>query len=71
MTAEQFAYWLQGFAELTSEAPTAEQWQSMREHLATVFDKVTPPLQDRALFDVSEALRDRPVSPDIMTRKLC
>lgn len=44
MTAEQFAYWLQGYAELHDEAPTAEQWQSIRDHLATVFVKVTPNL---------------------------
>ncbi|WP_198352328.1 hypothetical protein [Sphingomonas sp. MA1305] len=47
MTAEQFAYWMQGFAELTGdEVPTAGQWRSIREHLQTVFVKVTPPLQD-------------------------
>lgn len=42
MTEQQFVYWLQGFAELTPNPPTAEQWQSIREHLATVFRKVTP-----------------------------
>ena len=42
MTEQQFAYWLQGFAELNAGPPTAEQWQSIREHLATVFNKVTP-----------------------------
>lgn len=42
MTAEQFAYWLQGYAELTDAAPTPEQWQSIREHLALVFNKQTP-----------------------------
>ncbi|UIF90861.1 hypothetical protein [Cupriavidus sp. UYPR2.512] len=43
MTLEQFAYWLQGFAELTGDTPpTPEQWKSIREHLATVFNKVTP-----------------------------
>lgn len=43
MTAEQFAYWLQGFAELTAGTqPTPEQWRSINEHLATVFVKVTP-----------------------------
>lgn len=42
MTADQFAYWLQGFAELNEQPPTAEQWQSVREHLALVFNKVTP-----------------------------
>jgi hypothetical protein len=44
MTAEQFTYWLQGYAELTLDRPTSEQWASIREHLATVFNKVTPPL---------------------------
>lgn len=43
MTPEQFAYWLQGFAELNNGTPpSAEQWKSIREHLATVFKKVTP-----------------------------
>lgn len=45
MTAEQFAYWLQGYAELNEEPPTPEQWKSIREHLARVFNKVTPALQ--------------------------
>jgi len=40
----QFAYWLQGFSELNADPPTPEQWQSIKEHLATVFNKVTPPL---------------------------
>jgi hypothetical protein len=45
MTAEQFAYWMQGFSELTGdETPTPAQWKMMKEHLATVFVKVTPPL---------------------------
>ncbi len=45
MTAEQFAYWLQGYAELNATPPSPEQWQMIREHLATVFHKVTPPLR--------------------------
>jgi hypothetical protein len=32
MTPEQFAYWLQGFAELQGAVPTQEQWDSIREH---------------------------------------
>jgi hypothetical protein len=44
MSPEQFAYWLQGFVELNAEHPTAAQWKSIREHLATVFHKVTPPV---------------------------
>lgn len=43
MTPEQFCYWLQGFTELNANAaPTWEQWASIREHLALVFDKRTP-----------------------------
>jgi hypothetical protein len=42
MTPEQFAYWLQGFAELNPQAPTAEQWQAIRDHLNLVFKKETP-----------------------------
>lgn len=45
MTSEQFAYWMQGFVELNGATPTDEQWQSIKEHLATVFVKVTPPVQ--------------------------
>lgn len=42
MTPEQFTYWLQGFAELNPQAPNAEQWQSIRDHLNLVFKKETP-----------------------------
>lgn len=41
MTAEQFAYWLNGFAELQGTAPTEAQWESIKEHLNLVFNKVT------------------------------
>lgn len=46
MTPEQFAYWLQGFTELSPdmEPPTAAQWTAIKEHLQTVFVKVTPPV---------------------------
>lgn len=50
MTEREFAYWLQGFAELNEVPPSAEQWQSIREHLATVFQKVTPPLSPREML---------------------
>lgn len=46
MTDQQFTYWLQGFAELNGDTPpTAEQWKSIREHLALCFTKVTPPVE--------------------------
>lgn len=47
MTAEQFAYWLQGFVELNGgKLPSAAQWKSIKEHLGEVFAKVTPPMRD-------------------------
>lgn len=44
MTPEQFAYWLQGCCELNPdmEQPTPGQWKAIKDHLATVFTKVTP-----------------------------
>lgn len=48
MTPEQFAYWPQGFVELTrGEAPDDAQWKSIREHLETVFKKVTPAIGEQ------------------------
>ena len=44
MTAEQFAYWLQGFGELNDGVPSEAQWASIKEHLAQVFVKKTPPV---------------------------
>jgi hypothetical protein len=43
MNAHDFAYWLQGFAELTDAPPSPDQWQAIKDHLALVFSKVTPP----------------------------
>lgn len=53
MDAPQFALWLQGFAELNTEPPTKEQWQSIREHLQLVFTKVTPEVKKSAPVDLS------------------
>ena len=61
MTPEQFTYWLQGFVELgKGAAPTAEQWKSIQEHLATVFKKVTPPVEDAKTVetDVQRSMRE-------------
>lgn len=43
MTAEQFTYWLQGFME-TADPKTIDekQTQIIKDHLALVFNKVTP-----------------------------
>jgi len=43
MEAQQFCYWLQGFAELNNGVPPNDmQWKAIRDHLALVFNKVTP-----------------------------
>lgn len=57
MTSEQFAYWLQGYSEIAGNAPTAEQWKVVQDHLQTVFTKVTPgrPLMDGYAFDPNGA----------------
>ena len=36
MTNEQFVLWLQGFAELSHQPPTLEQWQRICERLNNV-----------------------------------
>lgn len=46
MTPSDFAYWLQGFAELSDGAPSEEQWTQIRDHLNLVFDKVTPNVRE-------------------------
>lgn len=43
MNAEMFAYWLQGFVELTqTPQPSEAQWQAIKDHLQLVFKKETP-----------------------------
>ncbi len=57
MTAEQFAYWLQGYAEMNAAPPTEDQWNTIRAHLALVFNKVTP--------DYFDALHKQLESPTV------
>ena len=42
MTPEQFCYWLQGRLELNDSPLSAEETKMVKEHLATVFHKITP-----------------------------
>jgi hypothetical protein len=69
MTPEQFAYWLQGFVELTQgQTPNPAQWKSIQAHLNTVFNKVTPPVSqevqvkivrnDPSVLDAMRKMRD-------------
>lgn len=40
LKAENFTYWLQGFAEVTEKCPTPKQWKIITEHLEMCFDRV-------------------------------
>jgi len=43
MTPENFTYWLQGFFEISeSKMLSSKQTQIIKDHLALVFNKVTP-----------------------------
>lgn len=69
MNPEQLAYWLQGFCELNPQPPTAAQWQSIREHVASVFSKETPPVREprplapARLKEIADLLH-RPIEED-------
>lgn len=64
MTPEQFAYWLQGFAEMAPNThPTPEQWAMIKSHLATVFHKVTPPLLQPAVVPSPGSVPLSPTPP--------
>lgn len=56
MTPEQFCYWLQGRTELLpNQAPSAEEWAVIRDHLASVFVKQTPNIdQYRHILDAAQ-----------------
>lgn len=71
MTSEQFAYWLQGFAELTDGPPSAEQWQSVRDHLAQVFHKVTPIRSAPNGFPPGYPMTTGVVAVDTTARLIC
>ena len=50
----QFAYWLQGFAELNNGVPPNDaQWKSIRDHLNLVFKKATPTYDKPVYRDLS------------------
>jgi len=76
--AQQFAYWLQGFVELTGgkTAPTTEQWKMICEHLALVFKKVTPPLEQQKApalppYTPSQPVMPGPAWPDTYPKITC
>lgn len=63
MTPEQFAYWLQGFAEISQKAPTDKEWTIIKDHLATVFNKITPNRQPYPLGPAIAEPATKPIEP--------
>lgn len=62
MTPEQFAYWLQGFVEMTptENVPTPQQWTMIKQHLQTVFTKVTPDLGKTEMLNLKDVFKKMP-----------
>lgn len=43
MNTEQFAYWLQGYSEISGgKIPSENEWKIIQDHLKLVFVKKTP-----------------------------
>lgn len=60
MRAEDFAYWLQGFFEMTdSKTLTEKQVQMVKEHLALVFTKTTGEKKSTLLTDATTKVFDK------------
>lgn len=68
MTTEQFAYWLQGFSEVTGNCPTEEQWMIIKDHLNLVFNKVTPNYNTRIIPNYTSPTSPiTPITPSYTT----
>lgn len=62
MTPENFAYWLNGYVEMHGTAPSEQQWNMIKEHLALTMVKITSPLMALPLQEqkiVSGATMDK------------
>lgn len=58
MTPENFCYWLQGFAEITSTPqPSEAQWQAIKDHLQLVFTKETPKMYTPTQISTSQPFK--------------
>lgn len=64
MTPEQFAYWLQGFVEIRDSRPTTREWDVIKHHLSTIFNKVTPNKYPHPIRpEIAEPYRGDPATP--------
>jgi hypothetical protein len=63
MTPENFCYWLQGFFEIQNPSQISEsQIQEIKNHLALVFNKVTPMQTDGGTYNPKQIITS-PSSP--------
>jgi hypothetical protein len=64
MTSRDFAYWLQGFFEISNpETITAEQTQMIQKHLALVFiHEIDPSMGDEKHQDKLNSVHNMPAS---------
>ena len=68
MTPEQFTYWIQGFIEINDPKTIGEkETQIIKDHLATVFNKVTPNYKPNDT-GIWEAPYPQPTYPDWFTK---
>jgi len=65
MNAQDFAFWLKGFSELTDKKPTKEQWQIIQDHLDLVFTKITPDRSEKPLTEKEGFPIVNPITPNI------
>lgn len=70
MTPENFCYWLQGFFEISnSPILTEAQVKMIRQHLALVFNKVTPPNQQVVTLPTIWSVPPNPMGPPLIDTK--
>lgn len=64
MNSRDFVYWLQGRAELAEGAPTEQQWNIIKRHLALVFKhEIDPSFGDEKQQTELDALHAGPPKP--------
>ena len=75
MTTENFAYWMQGFVELTDgqDRPTEKQWTLIKRHLDLVFENVTKLPKEVPVIKLDPAKNKKPYycSTKPTSRKIC
>lgn len=70
MTTEQFTYWLQGFFEVSGDKKLNEkQVTIIKDHLALVFDKVTPDRESKRVKINMNSILEKKQEPEGLSVK--